>query len=245
MFDVIQCLIERNFTYPVQDVRTAYPEIKQALLDDKYKKVVLILHSQGGIEGGLIIDWLLDEVPQDLLDQLEVYTFASAANHFNNPYIRASALRSANTQEGSAPKSKVIRYIEHYANSGDFVSRFGVLHFAYAWNRYMGRLFVQDASGHMLNQHYLGTMFTSDADGRTLDKNDFMDSEIRFPIEQLGERGTEEGIISTIRCSHSRSEDDIRDTYGCDNHVTSRPIKVKDVSRLWLYRNGMSPPAER
>lgn len=242
MFDVIQCLIERNFTYPVQDVRKAYPVIKQALLGNKYKKVVLILHSQGGIEGGLIIDWLLDEVPQDLLDQLEVYAFASAANHFNNPYTRASALISANSRGGSAPKSKVIRYIEHYANSRDFVSRFGVLHFAHISNRYMGRLFVQDASGHMLNQHYLNTMFASDADGRTLDANPFMDSVIRFPIEQLGERGNEEGIISTIHCSHESSEDDIHDTYGCDNHVTTRPIKVKDVSRLWLYRNGRSPP---
>jgi hypothetical protein len=225
----------------VQDVRDAYPVIKQALLEDKYNKVVLVLHSQGGIEGGLIIDWLLDEVPQDLLDQLEVYTFASAANHFNNPYIRASHLKSAHTQGGSARKSKVIRYIEHYANSDDFVSRFGVLNFAYIRNRYMGRLFVQDASGHMLNQHYLDTMFASDADGRTLDENDFMDSEVRFPIEQLGERGNEEGVISTIRCSHGRSEDDIRDNYGCDK----RPIKVKDLSRLWLYRNGMSPPAEQ
>jgi hypothetical protein len=227
VFDLIQCLIERNFTYPVDDVRQAYPVIKQALLDAKYKKVVLVLHSQGGIEGALVIDWLLDEVPQDLLDQLEVYTFASAANHFNNPYTPVSELRSANKRGGSSPRSKAIRYIEHYANSGDFVSQFGVLHFVHIRNRYMGRLFVQDASGHMLNQHYLDTMLAS------LDANDFMDSEIQFPIEQLRERGNEDGIISTIRCSHEKSDDDIRDTYGCDNHVTSRPIRVKDVSRLW------------
>jgi hypothetical protein len=91
VFNLIQCLIERNFTYAVEDVRQAYAVIKQALLDAKYKKVVLILHSQGGIEGGLFIDWLLDKVLQDLLDQLEVYTFASAANHFNNPYTRGSS----------------------------------------------------------------------------------------------------------------------------------------------------------
>lgn len=245
MFDLIQCLIERDFTYPVADVRQVYPVIKQALLDNKYKKVVLILHSQGGIEGGLVIDWLLDEVSQDLLDQLEVYTFASAANHFNNPYTRSSALKSANSRGESAPGSKVIRYIEHYANSRDFVSRFGVLYFAHIRNRYMGRVFVQDASGHLLNQHYLDTMFASDADWRTLDTNEFMESEIRFPVEQPRERGNEEGIISTIRCSHGTSENEIRGTFGCDNQATSRSIKVKDVSRLWLYRNGMSPPAER
>ena len=34
----------------------------------------------------MIIDWLLQELPQDLLSKLEVYTFGNAANHFNNPH---------------------------------------------------------------------------------------------------------------------------------------------------------------
>ncbi|KAJ5437739.1 uncharacterized protein N7458_008737, partial [Penicillium daleae] len=71
-------------------------------------------------DGELVIDWLLDEVPHNLLNQLEVYTFTSAANHFNNLYTRASALRSANSRGELALRSKVIRYIEHYTNSRDF-----------------------------------------------------------------------------------------------------------------------------
>lgn len=46
----------------------------------------------------------------------------------------------------------------------------------------------------MLNQHYLDIMFASDADGRTLDANEFMESEIRFPIPQLGERLNEKEL---------------------------------------------------
>jgi hypothetical protein len=46
-------------------------QIKASLYSDA-SKVVFILHSQGGIEGGMIIDWLLQEVPQDLLSKLEV-----------------------------------------------------------------------------------------------------------------------------------------------------------------------------
>ena len=61
IFDLFQCIIERNFCYATEDTRNSYVLIKEALLDDKYKKVVLILHSQGGIEGALILDWLLDE----------------------------------------------------------------------------------------------------------------------------------------------------------------------------------------
>ncbi len=53
--------IQRNFTYATNDVREAYVQIKNALYNDKINKVVFILHSQGGIEGSLIIDWLLAE----------------------------------------------------------------------------------------------------------------------------------------------------------------------------------------
>ncbi|KAI3319792.1 hypothetical protein HD806DRAFT_547689 [Xylariaceae sp. AK1471] len=86
IFDVIECLIQRNFGYATSDVRLAYKIVKEKLYNPQYSKVVFILHSQGGIEGGLVLDWLLQELPQDLLAKLEVYTFGNAANHFNNPH---------------------------------------------------------------------------------------------------------------------------------------------------------------
>jgi hypothetical protein len=61
VFDLLQCLIQRNLSYATSDIREAYASIKNALYNPKIKKVVFILHSQGGIEGGLIIDWLLAE----------------------------------------------------------------------------------------------------------------------------------------------------------------------------------------
>ena len=61
VFDLIQCIIERDFSYATMDVRNAYALIKERLINDNYTKVVLILHSQGGIEGGLVLDWLLSE----------------------------------------------------------------------------------------------------------------------------------------------------------------------------------------
>lgn len=92
IFDTIECLIQRNFTYATSEIREAHKQIKAALLDVNYSKVVFILHSQGGIEGGLVLDWLLQELPQDLMGKLEVYTFGNAANHFNNPCVSAQAL---------------------------------------------------------------------------------------------------------------------------------------------------------
>lgn len=86
IFDVIECLIQRNFDLATRDVREAYKIVKEKLYNPKYSKVIFILHSQGGIEGGLVLDWLIQEIPQDLLAKLEVYTFGNAANHFNNPH---------------------------------------------------------------------------------------------------------------------------------------------------------------
>ncbi|KAI9147784.1 alpha/beta-Hydrolase [Paramyrothecium foliicola] len=98
IFDVIECLIQRNFTYATADVRVCYRLIKNVLYDPSKSKVVFILHSQGGIMGGMVLDWLLQEMPQDLLAKLEVYTFGNAANHFNNPHRHAISQRLTQTK---------------------------------------------------------------------------------------------------------------------------------------------------
>ncbi|KAK2127402.1 hypothetical protein NOF04DRAFT_1371336 [Fusarium oxysporum II5] len=130
-FDLIQCLIQRALLYATQDVRECYVLVKNALLDDHKKKVILILHSQCGIEGGMIIDWLLDEMPLDKLQKLEVYTFSNLANHFSNPY------------RGNGTRSSVVPHIEHHVNEKDFAYRFGVLnftrHYTQNQNRFAGK----------------------------------------------------------------------------------------------------------
>ncbi|KAL4915903.1 hypothetical protein BDW62DRAFT_117324 [Aspergillus aurantiobrunneus] len=218
-FDVIQCLIQRDLSYATQDVRDGYAHLRATLLNPNYTTVVLIVHSQGGIEGGLIADWLLDEIPQDLLRKLEIYTFGNAANHFNNPYRaqqntprNASNAEGRQTQQTREKNNSAILHIEHYANSRDFVSRWGVLNFTNIPNRFMGQVFVRQGSGHMFNQHYLGTMFALGPDHRVLDSNPFMDTEI-----DASSSSVEGGSGPTGR------------------------VKVRDLSRLWQYRNGGSP----
>lgn len=219
MFDLIQCLIQRDFSYATQDVRDAYAIVRASLLSSKYTKVVLIAHSQGGIEVALIVDWLLDEIPQELLSKLEIYTFGNAANHFNNPYRTISGAQrdDANgmkhqVQQCSEDRDHTILHIEHYANSGDFVSRWGVLNFANIRNRYIGHVFIRHGSGHLFNQHYLGSMFPFGPDRAVLDSNSFVESEIEVPT--FGQKGQKAPI---------------------------RRVKIKELSRLWLYRNGGSP----
>ncbi|KAK0384464.1 hypothetical protein NLU13_8550 [Sarocladium strictum] len=98
LFDVVECLVQRNFGYATGDVRMCYKVMRELLYDPKKSKVIFILHSQGGIEGGLVLDWLLQEMPQDLLAKLEVYTFGNAANHFNNPHRHAISQALAMTK---------------------------------------------------------------------------------------------------------------------------------------------------
>jgi len=200
IFDIIQCLIQRCFCYATADIRDAYLLVKEALLNPDFDKIVLILHSQGAIEGGLIVDWLLDELPQAAMRKLEVYTFGAAANHFNNPrtiqHITAlsnsdfSMVGGEGEGEGHTSVSQIahadrvsnaIRHIEHYANTRDFVSVWGVLNFIHVPNRFMGRLFVRDGAGHQLNQHYLDNMFPIGPDGKVIENNDFMETVVDLP----------------------------------------------------------------
>lgn len=102
LFDIVECLIQRNFSYATGDIRICFKILKDVLYDPGKSKVIFILHSQGGIEGGLVLDWLLQELPQDLLAKLEVYTFGNAANHFNNPHRHVSSQTLAQLKPLSA-----------------------------------------------------------------------------------------------------------------------------------------------
>jgi hypothetical protein len=258
IFDVIRGMIQRSFGYATDDVRYAYAHVKESLMNVKYEKVVLILHSQGGISGSLIVDWLLDEIPQDFLQKLEVYTFANAANHFNNPYRSARELQwTLHKRQLSRPLNKCIRYIEHYANSRDYVSVCGVLNYIQLPpNRFMGRIFVREGSGHLLTQHYLDTMFPIGPDGQALEINDFMDSEVRFKEESTSKLSRHdeprETLLYSLESTNGVLDGNIlTDTDNPSSPVTvvptspddplAYPLKVKDLSRLWQYRNGRSP----
>jgi hypothetical protein len=142
--------------------------------------VVLILHSQGGIEGSSILDWLLSDLSHELISKLEIFTFGNAARRFNNPLLTKHNSSDGETNGGRG--ERVIKYIEHYANSEDFVANIGVLNFTspsaqpYAdGNAFSGPVFIREGSGHLLNMHYLDKMFPMvngrvDEDGNTFMK---------------------------------------------------------------------------
>ncbi|PYH96669.1 hypothetical protein BO71DRAFT_481784 [Aspergillus ellipticus CBS 707.79] len=254
LFDIIQCLVQRALLFATDDIRQCYVLVKKALYRPDVKKVVLILHSQGGIEGGMILDWLLNEVPQDLIQQLEVYTFGCLANHFNNPYRDVDSY-SADTHyaETGAVTGKihnrVILHIEHYANKRDFASRFGVLNFEDQTptdrreNRFMGKVFVNPASGHQLNQHYLDTMFPLDPANRFTrepEKDDFMNMDV-----VINEHDKLEERPATVFDAAEMLKADAGEVDGVMGRDPEKEagirVKMKKMSRLWLYRNGGSP----
>lgn len=233
-------------------MRRAHALLKEALVDPAVEKVVLVLHSQGGIEGGLVIDWLLDELPQDLLHQLEVYTFGNAANHFNNPRCTCPASVKARGSGLDPSMRRSVSYIEHYANAEDVVSWLGVLQFANIPNRYLGRLFGRPGSGHLMNQHYLDNMFTLGPDRKVLESNPFMDMEVQAKpdmftknegadsrlLDDTGE-ATEETFFPIVK-----SGSPVRNGVAI-NDLDGQTLRVKDFSRLWQYRNGGSPERQK
>lgn len=111
--------------------------------------------------------------------KLEIYTFGNAARQFRNP--PRQDFQDADS-EGKVPRrqtqgERVIRYIEHYANTRDFVANIGVLQFTSPVSAYSnmsvfsGRVIIREGSGHLFNMHYLDPMF---GEGST-----FMESMVR------------------------------------------------------------------
>ena len=68
--DVLECVLQRCFSYPTRDGRIAYEAVKANMLDPEVRKIVLIAHSQGGIVASLVVDRLLTEVPQEIMSKL-------------------------------------------------------------------------------------------------------------------------------------------------------------------------------
>ncbi|GKT50849.1 uncharacterized protein ColSpa_11030 [Colletotrichum spaethianum] len=233
VFDILQCLLERCFYFGTSDTRACYSVIAAALSPtEKNDKVVIILHSQGGLQGSLILDWLLSNYPRDVLNKIEIYTFGNAANHFNNP--RESG------DEG------IIGHIEHYGNSGDFVAEWGVNHFkslvakanltrdlereARSYdlgyilgrderqNNFSGLLFKNEVTGHLLNQHYLD---------RILPLNESLTS--------VEEESKGKPMPGSFMASRMMSDQDSR-------RLDNEGARVYQQSRLWQYINGRSPP---
>ena len=246
IFDVIEVIIQRTFNYMTPDAREVYAKIRHHIEEResnnkaKWKKIILILHSQGAVEGGLVLDWLFATVSQELLEGIEVYTFGSAANHFNSPTMRNGG--------------RIIRHIEHYANMGDYVSRFGILNFrSLPWKtkinnkvsrtlvqkqkgQYVGKLFVRQQSGHQLNGNYLDNLFEMDenCDGQLTvvkEDNEYMSANVD---EFLWQNYDALGRLD------DRTIWDATGQWGA-NVQNGSSVRIKEHSRLWLYRNGLSP----
>lgn len=129
--DLLECAIGRT----MQFVSTLDSSVAQILEDalERHSKVVLLVHSQGGIiaTGALYqLHRRLAGTRALLLDKLEVYTFASAATEMEIPGL----------------------YAEHFYHTDDYIARIGV---AGNPGRFPGRHFRYQASGHLFNTHYL------------------------------------------------------------------------------------------
>lgn len=249
IFDVLECIIQRTFTYTTTDIRTVYRGISELIQDPQVEKVVLIAHSQGCIEVGLALDWLYVTRPMEQIAKIEVYTFGNAANHWNCPQHESG--------------HRVIQHVEHYANTGDWVARFGVIFFRGLdrWrpcthvqkalpvsgvaagagiskdeeehvdlrNRFVGKLFLRDGSGHQFNQHYLTNLFTMDRGNNiVLDSNPFMRSDV-------SDEAYQDGQVRPTAAS------DVQKQLNGKKGLAESGRLIQDVSRLWQYRNGGAP----
>ncbi|PWN36066.1 uncharacterized protein FA14DRAFT_51436 [Meira miltonrushii] len=238
ILDVFECVIQRDFSYYTRDIRNGYVELRAALEADNTKKVVLLCHSQGGIIASLIVDLLLSTISRSLLDKLEVYTFADASNHFNNPL--------------NAVGQPTIRYVEHFANGKDPISQFGVLLFT-TEDQKKGLSYRKSVKGTCSILHFddnqfkiatnnrlddllVSTALTSESgkDGTTLST-----IEPRSQVNILSAAG--QVFSGRLFARWQNSGHLLINHYlGPDNNIMDTP-EVRQYSRLYQYLNGRSP----
>ena len=112
--------------------------------------------------------------------------------------------------------------IEHYTNEKDFVARLGVLRFVKkpGDNEFVGKVFMRlGEGGHLFCQHYLGPMFGGVRPG-------FLDEVVVVEEETAMERAEEAGM---------------EEEEGMVQSEVVRGRTVREVSRLWKYKDGRVP----
>ncbi len=140
LLDLAECILGRTFNFKTLLSQYVLDIVSRALVG--YSKVVLVGHSQGGIVVADVANALVRDIQdRHLLKNLEIYTFASAADEM----LADDAL--------SRSAEHCVPYYEHFANGQDFVAQFGIIS---CKDAIAGPLFVEeDRKGHLLNAHYL------------------------------------------------------------------------------------------
>lgn len=177
--DLIECIMDRTFKIGTKVTQSIYRVLIEAL--NKYDRVVIISHSQGGIITSEVVNQLInDEEYHSLCEKLEIYTFANATNQMSKH------------EQLSTKKRTVVPHIEHFANQKDFISRIGVLHYSH---QVEGRIYTNNSSGHLLNIHYLVQFLNGDF-GKTNKLYQYIPQETHLgaEIEDLQTNSSEKNI---------------------------------------------------
>ncbi|KAH0542853.1 hypothetical protein FGG08_002808 [Glutinoglossum americanum] len=270
IYDLLESLMQRCFSITTEDSRIIYDHLKAFTLDPSVKKVIVLAHSQGGLILSMVLDRMYADLPCDQMSKLvaapqsppwnkEIYTFGSAASHFNNPLntIRprgASYSRLNGNANNTEDSERKVSHIEHYCNDNDLVGRWGVLYNVKSLpdNRYCGLIFTRCyATGHLFNQHYMDVMFPMDP----LLANTFLDELVEVDeetaVRREGVRGQKiaskklPGINGHEDALLAATQNGLRiDFIGAAKAGAERARggTVRQLSRLWRYRNGQKPP---
>lgn len=144
LWDIVESILQRNFNLDTVSVCDASDIIIYKLNNPDVKKVVLLSHSQGTIIANLTIQrifLILNNTytnslqVKNLMEKLEIYTFACASRYFINP-------------------GNYIKHIEHYINEFDSVPILGILGNV-KQNSHSGKIFRNKSKkGHLLATYY-------------------------------------------------------------------------------------------
>jgi hypothetical protein len=256
---------QRAFRYSTRYTKLIEKNLETALRDPTLTSVLILAHGVGAIQTSIALDQLYLRLPPESFEKLEIYTFGSATSLWHNPLQASGRLMKhiehyANVSDwfaitGILRPSDPLKTLEPLN-----IIQKAVVRLARRTNGYRednaksqqnvsGRVITFDRSGHLFNQHYIQPMFEMDSYGQAvMDSNALMDSLITEKVKARPQAppGTAgRGVPRAPKSMVSRARDGHGDEADIPQHNPgiAGDLRIKDVSRLWQYRNGRIPLA--
>ena len=85
VFDMMSPMMMSMFNMSTSTSMALHAEMRDAMMSPNCNKVVILAHGTGAAILSHVLDRMHCDMPVDLMNKLEIYTFGSSARHLSNP----------------------------------------------------------------------------------------------------------------------------------------------------------------
>jgi len=87
IFDMLSPVMTSMFSMSTSTSMALHAELRDAMLSPTCNKVVVLAHGTGAAILSQVLDRMHCDMPVEMMNKMEIYTFGSAAHHLSNPCV--------------------------------------------------------------------------------------------------------------------------------------------------------------